>query len=420
MKYYDVILRKEFVNDCEAKGNIKFADISDELALEIVKKHLRITVNNECLREPAGIMKYKFLVPGGGYTTLWDWDSFFMACSVDEELLEYSKGSVCNLIENMGKNGRPAKNLSPDGEVDTRTTALPLQAQYAYIIAKRIGDFSWVEKYWNHFEKMIEWFDMYRTNNGYYVYQNIFGNGIDNNPSVYGRGTMSTSPCDLISFMYRELCAMKKLAHMFHPEREEHYRVKAEILREFFREKYFDRMDKCFYAIDCNINPGETTMQEINWVTYLKFRSWANIFPLWAGLATKEQAECVHKYIMSEEHFLSVCGIRSHAKSDPIYNNVPMGNPSNWQGPVWGLSTFLTAYALARYGYYEDALNAAMRLIKTYAQDILQNGCVHEFYHGDTGQPVIRPNFTSWNIMALKVIDDIKENKDVTTFDLLY
>ena len=83
------------------------------------------------------------------------------------------------------------------------------------------------------------------------------------------------------------------------------------------------------------------------------------------------------------------------------------------------MSTFLTAYALARYGYRDDAVNVSMRLIKTYANDILQNGCIHEYYNGDTGQPVIRPYFTSWNVMALRVVEDIKNNRDLTTFELL-
>ncbi len=102
-----------------------------------------------------------------------------------------------------------------------------------------------------------------------------------------------------------------------------------------------------------------------------------------------------------------------------VYNNVPMGNPSNWQGPVWGLSTFLTAYGMAKYGYKKEALDAAYRLIRTFAADINQNGCVHEYYHGDTSQPVIRPYFLSWNMLAVKIIDDINNGTDSTTLDIL-
>lgn len=266
---------------------------------------------------------------------------------------------------------------------------------------------------------MIEWFDENCVRNGFYVYRNIYGNGIDNNPAVYGRAAMSTSSCDFVTFMHRELRAMAKLSKILGKNREEYYIEKADELKKVFQEKYFDEMDKSFYAIDCNNDYETIALQGINWVTYLKFRSWANLFPLWGGLATKEQAEYMKNMIMSEDEYLSVCGVRSHSKADPVYNNVPMGNPSNWQGPVWGLSTFLTAYALAANGYKDEALDVAMRLIRTYALDIKQNGCIHEFYNGDNGQPVIRPGFLSWNMMALRVIDDIKSGVDSTTFDLL-
>ena len=86
---------------------------------------------------------------------------------------------------------------------------------------------------------------------------------------------------------------------------------------------------------------------------------------------------------------------------------------------MWGLSTFLTAYAMSRYGYKNEALDTARRLIRTYAADIEQNGCVHEFYHGETGQPLMRPYFMSWNVLALRVIDDIENGTDCTTLDIL-
>ena len=420
MKYYEVDFDRSYAKNenCEPKGNIIFQDIDDDEALNIVKNHIN-NVCSECFMEPKGALKYKYLVPGGGYTTLWDWDSFFMACAIDDDMIEYAKGCVCNLIENICEDGKPAKNVSVEGHSDPQSTPLPLQAQFAYVIAKRVDDFSWIEKYWTKLEKMIEWFDENCVRNGFYVYRNIYGNGIDNNPAVYGRCAMSTSACDFVTFMYRELRAMSKLSEILGKGREAYYCGKAQKLLKQVQEKYFDQMDKCFYSIDCNADYDAITLQGMNWVTYLKFRNWAILFPLWGKMATAEQAEYMKNMIMSDKEFLSVCGVRSHSKSDPIYNNVAMGNPSNWQGPVWGLSTFLSAYALARYGYKKEALEAAMRLIKTYALDIIQNGCIHEYYHGDSGQPVIRPDFLSWNMLALKVIDDIKSGNDSTTFDLL-
>lgn len=58
------------------------------------------TLNNikECLREPAGKLKYKFMVPGISYpNSLWDWDSWLTDLSLGKiselgDITEYEKG----------------------------------------------------------------------------------------------------------------------------------------------------------------------------------------------------------------------------------------------------------------------------------------------------------------------------------------
>lgn len=419
--YYKVIFDSSFVEntDCMPRNPIK-VNLGDEEALKIVKQYLSAFWEN-CYRNPSGTIKHPYLVPGGGYEDIWDWDTYFMACAVPDHGLQYAKGSIMNLIDGMlMTTGRPAKKVSPGGFSDLSSHPYPLQAQFTYIVASRMNDFSWVEPIWDRLERMIEWFDKEAlTKDGYYVWTHSWGNGIDNNPAVYGRPAMSSAGVDLASWHYREFKAMEKISRKLNKGSEANYREKAEKLKLFIQKNYWDEVDRFFYNVDCNTDRSEITLQYTNWAVHLKFKSWASLFPLWAKTATQQQAKYMVDRIMSEDEYLSCCGIRSHSANDPVYNNVPMGNPSNWQGPVWGLSTFLTAYSLSKYGYKKEALEVANRLIKTYAADITQNQCIHEYYHGDTGQPLIRPEFISWNILALKVVDDIKADIDSTTLDLL-
>ncbi len=426
MKYWERNFEKSYLERPGVKPLKNFVPLTDnEKALETVKDFFNSYWKN-CKREPIDNMKYPYLVPGATYHDLWDWDSFIMSCAVGDECLEYSKGSIQNLIAGMNdKTGKPAKKYSVDGIVDNVQHPYPIQAQFAYIIAKRMNDFSWVKEYWEKFKKMISWYENNCKNEGLFVWQTLQGNGIDNNPAVYGRDNMSSAGVDLAAFHYREYIAMSKLAEMFEPESAELYREKARELKETVQNKYFDWCDKFFYNIDCHTLPPQEVikdyppLQYVNWVTFLKFRNCSSLFSLWGGIATEEQAKYVRDKIMDENEFLSCCGVRTHSKADMCYNNDPMGNPSNWQGPVWGLSTFLTAYGLARYGYKREALEVAYRLIRTYAADIEKNGCVHEYYHGDTGEPLMKPGFVSWNILAVNVIDDIENGRDCTTLDLL-
>lgn len=372
-------------------------------------------------KEPKGAMKYPYLVPGGEYQDLWDWDSFFVACAVPNEGIPYAKGSVQNILEGIIETtGRPPKKISPSGERDSYSFPYPLQAQFAYIIGKRTGDFKWIEPYWNSLKRMRRWFDENtKSERGFYLWLAMYGNGIDNNPSVYGRPNHSSAGIDLVCWHYRDIMALYQLSKIFEPDLTTLYLNQAQELKKQIQNCYWDTIDGYFYNIDCREDFAQKTCQEITWYTYLKFRNIASIFPLWAGIANGEQAARIRDVLMDEKEFLSCCGTRSHSKIDPIYNNVMMVDPSNWQGPVWGLSSYLAAYGLSRYGYKDEAKLIVDRISDTFASDIRQNGCVHEYYDGDNGQPLFRPHFISWNILGINAANDIENGLDCTTLDLL-
>ena len=420
MKYYDVAFDNDHAHEpLRIKGNIDVSKIPDNpTALKIVKDFMSKAVEN-CLREPVGEMKYKFVVPGAEYQDLWDWDSFFMCCALSDDKLDYIEGTIKGLLDAAGENGQSAKMVTRDGKILRNPQTIPILAQFTYIAAKRMNDFSWTEQYWEKIERVIEYYDRTFMRKGFYIWMQW--NGIDNNPSLYGQVPNTVAGADLATWIYRELKAMQKLAHRLGKDKESYYYDRAEELKAFIRKNYFDYGDGFFYDVLRNTDDVKIPkmFQTIQWNTFIKFKSWSNIFPLWGNAADDEQAANIVKKVMSPAEFLSCCGIRSHSKNDMVYNNEPMGNPSNWQGPVWGLSTFLTAYSMSRYGYKSEALDAAYRLIRTYAADIEQNGCTHEFYHGETGQPLMRPYFLSWNVLALKVIDDIENGTDCTTLDIL-
>lgn len=392
---------------------------SREEALAIVSEYLT-RVLPDVHRQPSRTFKHAYVVPGGGYGGLWDWDSYFMCCAMPDSSTESGIGTVLNMVDGVLEDGHPSKLATEERGYTYDQHAYPLLGQLAYIMARRRGDFSWVEPIWGKLVSVVRWYEANTIRKGrYFTWQGLMGNGIDNNPAVYGRPPWSSAGVDLATWHYREYRAMAKLSQALNTGMGSEFVEKADNLRALMREDYWDYVDSSFYNVDVLADDSQITQQLITWVAHLKFRSWATLFPLWGKIATPEQASIVRDRIMSEAEFLAPCGVRSHSAAEPIYNNEPMGNPSNWQGPVWGLSTFLTAYGLARYGFIDDALEVAYRLIRTYAADIEQNGAIHEFYHGDTGQPLTNPGFVSWNLLAVRIIDDIQSGVDGTSSDLL-
>ena len=414
-------LEIEFGEGCRTDllhiNKLPFIDYPD--CEEIIKEYLGEALKGLC-KEPIGALEFPYVVPGAEYQDLWDWDGFFVSCSLPDEYAHYGKGAAQNFLSVVASNGKPTKKFTVDGYRENYSVACPIQAQYAYVMAARTGDFDWIKPYWENLKKIRVWFDTNTRNyRGYYFYPHFMSNCLDNNPQVYGRRNNTSGGIDLVCWHYREIMAMYKLALKFEPQVAEEYKRQAEEVKKMINEQYWDKMDGCFYAIDCGEDFFQKTSQDISWNTYLKFRSCTCHYPLWAGAATPEHAKRIRDLIMSEDEFLSPAGVRSHSKADPVYNNVAMEDPSNWQGPVWGITSFMAALGLARYGYKQDALEICRRMNTAFANDIKENGCFHEHYHGETGQPMIRPGFISWNALAYRVAEDIRNGIDCTTYDML-
>ena len=395
-------------------GKIRLEKRSPEEAQKIVDD---FTLNNwrKMAREPQGELRHPYLVPGSVYQDLWDWDAFFTSCIIPEEGLKYATGSCCNLIEAPLRDGRPSKKASVDGKYEYFLHPYPIRGQFAALMFKRGGlDTNTLALYWDKLEKSLLWYEEKSCDKeGYFLWQTY--PGIDNDPSVYGRKPGTIAGTDLACFMYREYQAMSLIARAIGAE--DTYGAKAEKQKKFIQENYFDGRDKRFYAVDRNIDYQVPGRQHVTWNTWMRFDSSSNLYPLWAKAATEEQAKYLRDMLMDEDQFLSVAGVRSHSKADAqIYNNEAMGGPSNWQGPVWGLSTVLNVYGLLNYGYKQEAEEITKRLLNTFASDIEQNGCLHEYYHGDTGQPVLKPGFLNWNLLAVNLWQNVRNQVNPLEF----
>ena len=366
-------------------------------------------------REPVGELRYPYLVPGAVYQDLWDWDAFFTGCILPQEGLKYACGSCQDLIDAPLQDGCPFKKATTDGNYLYSIHPYPLRAQFAAVMLKRgVLDINWLVPHWEYLERAILWYERKtRDDDGFFLWTSH--SGIDNDPSIYGRQPGTIAGTDLACFMYREYLAMSLIAGKLNVN--DIYAEKAEKLKELIQTSYFDEQDRRFYAVDRNIYSDVPGRQHVTWNTWVRFDNCSNLYPLWAKAATAEQAACLRDMLMDEEQFLSIAGIRSHSKADrQIYNNIPMGGPSNWQGPVWGLSTVLNIYGLLNYGYKREALEIASRILAVFASDIEQNGTLHEYYHGDTGQPLLKPGFLNWNLLTFRLLQNISDNIDPTSF----
>lgn len=372
----------------------------DETAQQVVDRYLDGCWRSAARDARGGALAHPYFVPGGHYDHLWDWDAYFMAAAAwSEELYPYAEGSLLNLLDATDASGRPPKLIRADGSLDLQHP-IPLHAQWMVLVCERRGDWERAARYWDRMVAIQRWYDATTlTESGLFRWISMAGPGFDNHPGVYGRPDGTVIGVDLNSFHLREFDAWERMAAEL--GRANPWAGRGARLRNAMNDRLFDPVDCFYYNVDDSGATAPRTNQAVTWPVHLKFRHIAGVLPLWAAAADEERAaQVIDDHLLDDEGFLSPFGIRSLSKREPLYNNEPMANPSNWQGPVWVLTTALTVRALRAAGRDAAAKDVAGRLVRTLAADIVANGTIHEFYHAETGQPLLSPGFLSWNLLA--------------------
>lgn len=363
-------------------------------------------------------LAYPYIAPGAIYDSVWTWDAYFTGLALPTRYLDHFVGSLRILLEAIRADGRAASLVEPDGTASYDHMGQPIHAQWALAAARLTGAGEWLTQYWPALVATRDWHRRECSGrHGLFRWTDESGSGIDNDPAIYGRLGGTVGLVDMNCFHVRELNSMAALADMLGEPGADQYRREAEQLRRAINAFMWDDRAGTYRHLDLSEH-HRTTHQHITWEVPLQVGTWGCLFPLWTGVAEPALADrLITEHVLNPHKYLSGFGIRSMAADEPMYNNIAMADPSNWQGPVWGLSTFLTCYGLARYGYRHEAVRIATRLVNLMADDLKANDTIHESYDADTGAPLFNPGFISWNLLARRVLDDLDAGVDPTALD---
>ena len=119
----------------------------------------------------------------------------------------------------------------------------------------------------------------------------------------------------------------------------------------------------------------------------------------------------VEEHYENEKTFNAPYGVRSLSKLEKMYNLRASSNPSNWQGPVWGISNYLVWKGLVKYGFNKEAKTLAEKTVKLFGQDFQKTGTLHEYYDPENGNPILHPDFQNWNYLVINMIDWLEGRK---------
>jgi alpha,alpha-trehalase len=362
-------------------------------------------LRSRVLRRANGALPYDYIVPSGVYEEQWDWDAFFVGLhliSVNRADGIYLKNWCLNFLRYTEPDGQTPGGIRPWAGRDARLYHIkPLMGQAAYYASISLGDFSWIEPVWEKMAACVTYRERKMSDRatGLVKWWDGLESGADNNPTLVPRYHNSIAAGDVNGFMVLDYKGMALIADRLGKSAEaEAFRERAGKLTDAVNRHLWDPADATYYSYDA------VEGARIRCITY------SNMIPLWARLASDEQARAmIERYVLDPAKLWSPFGIRSVAADEPSYNNENVIKPySNWQGPIWPHFNWMAMHALIHYGYPEAALTVAERVTRLCLADLAANGMMHENYHAETGAPLAAPDFVSWNLLVAQMIDEAR------------
>ena len=402
----------------------------------LLEDHIR-TNCEQMMREPAGQLAHAYTVPSSPNSpyysnALWDWDSWStsivlgqMEADTDRRghFTAYEQGSILNFLDHTDADGVMPVQLTPEKTLThgdpTRSGEFaenmhkPVIAQHAALVSQRRGSAEWIRA---HIGTLGQFIDRYLESHmhretGLAYWQSDFAIGVDNDPSVYYRPNKSTAAAYLNSLLYRELLAYGYLLEEFGELSEAtRRRRQAQDLADAMEAYMWDERDGTFYSADLALRPIDAgdwlhSGAPRTWSSLLlRIDSWSSFLPMWAGLASHQQAERMVERVRDPRTFGATYGVRTLSCLEKMYDLRASNNPSNWLGPVWGMSNYMVFRGLVKYGFHQDARELAEKSVCLFGRDLESSGSLHEFYNPDTGDPIMTKGFQNWNFLVLNMI----------------
>jgi alpha,alpha-trehalase len=179
--------------------------------------------------------------------------------------------------------------------------------------------------------------------------------------SAFGADTHHFAPVCLNSLLYKSEKDLESIAVMLgRPQEAEQWKKQAAARQKEITQKMWDAQLGEFF--DFNFMDKKRSTYE-----------YASMFyPLWAGLATQEQAAAAVKNL-------------PHLEKPGGLLTSPYETGAQWDAPyAWAPLEFITVEGLRRYGYNEQAERLSYQFLSTVAENFHRDGTIREKYNAIT------------------------------------
>lgn len=344
-----------------------------------------------------------------GFFGIWSWDSWKHAAANALYNPEEAKNEVRCLFDYQAENGMIPDFVSRNKDrINWRDTKPPLAAWAVKCIYDATGDKAFVAEMFDKLYKYHQWWYTHRDHdkNGICEYGSTDGtllaacweSGMDNGVRFDDAVMLKNDPEDawsmnqenicLNSFLYAEKGFLADMADLLDKkDLASQLRKDADALKMHIQTKMFDEETGFFY---------DTRLETGDFIKVMGAECW---LPLWAGVATPEQARKVLDKMLDPKKFNSRVPLGtldiSHSRLRPTRGY--------WRGPVWIDQVYFGVTGLRNYGFNEEADMFVSKYIDN-AQGLLTDGPIHENYNPLTGETLNCPNFGWSSAVTIKML----------------
>ena len=367
---------------------------------------------NSNYRTPAGDILHGGSNPSynGFINGIWSWDSWKIASGNVHFNEEIAKSEMITLFDYQADNGMVPDFISYNKKYNNwRDAKPPVAAWGAMNVYKATGDKKFLETMFDKLYKFHQWWYAERdhNHNGICEYGSTDGtliaacwesgmdNGVRFDDAVMQKNSekawsMNQENICLNSFLYVDKTILAEMATLLNkPELAAQLNAEAKVIKEFVQTKMWDKETGFFY--DTRIDTGE----------HIKVMGAECWLPLWAGIATPEQAKQVMQKMMDPQKFNSTLPLGTLDISHPRLRPVR----GYWRGPVWVDQVYFGITGLRNYGFDREADILTEKFINN-AQGLTTDGPIHENYNPLTGEALNSPNFGWSSACIIKMLLD--------------
>jgi len=396
------------IRDKEKQLKLLYQKIDKKWNKDIYKKLVAKTVltlqNN--WRIPAGELKHSGLFPSYHYIWFhgfWAWDSWKHAVALSYYDTQLAKEQIRAMYDFMAENGFIADCVYRDTTIENhnyRNTKPPLSSWAVWNVYQQDKNIEFLKEIYPKLIKQHNWWYSYRDydKDGLCEYGSTDGtliaakweSGMDNAVRFDDSKILRTSDTayslnqesvDLNSYLFVEkIFLMKMSQELTEDENIVRFKKESEELKIKIQQQFFDSESGWFY---------DTSIDGNSFIKVMGCEGW---IPLWANVATEEQAEAVKRNMMNPEYFYTKVPFQTltanHLEFEP--------DGGYWRGPNWLDQASFGVKGLQNYGYFQEADSAKYRLLHN-AGAVLELGkSIRENYNPITGAGLESENF-SWS-----------------------